>query len=195
MTTTTTTKTKPACIASGLPDVGIYIACLASYNGGILQGAWVDLELCQDEEDIQEGIDWVLATSPEPGAEEWAMHDSCGLPGYLSRTEWPGLGELVAWVDGLSAMIDQDEREAYRLECEDQGQTIDEDAFRSAYCGCYSSGEEYAQELAEEIDSIPARLAWPLTCIDWQDAWRELTHDGYREEACSSGGVHIFRSC
>ena len=145
--------------------MGIYIACLASYNGGILQGAWVDLELCQDEEDIQEGIDWVLATSPEPGAEEWAMHDSCGLPGYLSRTEWPGLGELVAWVDGLSAVIDQDEREAYRLECEDQGQTIDEDAFSGAYCGCYSSGEEYAQELAEEIDSIPARLAWPLTCI------------------------------
>jgi antirestriction protein len=178
VTTTTTTRTKPACIASGLPDVGIYIACLASYNGGILQGAWVDLELCQDEEDIQEGIDWVLATSPEPGAEEWAMHDSAGLPSYLSRTEWP-----------------EDEREAYRLECENQGETIDEDAFRATYCGCYSSGKDYAYELAEEIDAMPKEFPWPLTCIDWQNAWRELTYDGYREEDCSSGGVHIFRSC
>jgi hypothetical protein len=87
MATTTTTRTKPACIADWLPDVGIYVACLASYNGGILQGAWVDLEQCQDEEDIQAGI-------------------------------------------------------------------------------------------------------------DWERAWRELTYtDGYREEPCSSGGVHIFRSC
>ena len=190
---TTTTITKPACIASGLPDVGIYVACLASYNGGILQGAWIDLEQCQDTEDIQAGINWVLATSPEPGAEEWAMHDSSGLPSYLSGTEWPGLDELVSWADGLSAVIDQDEREAYCLACEDQGQTIDEDSFRETYCGCYSSGEDYAQGLAEELGSIPEDAAWPLTCIDWESAWRDLRHDGYREEPCSSGGVHIFR--
>ena len=192
---TNATTTKPACIASGLPDVGIYVACLASYNGGILQGAWLDLEQCKDEEDIQEGIDWVIATSPEPGAEEWAVHDSSGLPGYLSRTEWPELGELIAWVDGLSSYVDEDDREAYRLECENQGQTIDEDSFRETYCGCHGSGEQYAQELAEDTDSIPAQLAWPLTCIDWESAWRELTYDGYREEDCGSGGVHIFRSC
>ena len=191
---TTTTTTKPTCIASGLPDVGVYIACLASYNNGILHGAWLDLEGDIDEEDIQAGIDWVLATSPEPGAEEWAMHDSVGLPGYLSGTEWPGLGDLVAWADGLSAVIDQDEREAYRMDGENQGQTIDEDSFREAYCGCYSSGEDYAQELAEELGSIPKDAGWPLTCIDWESAWRDLTHDGYREEPCSSGGFHIFRS-
>ena len=189
-----TTATKPACIASGLPDVGIYIACLASYNGGILQGAWIDLEECQDTEDIQEGIGWVLATSPEPGAEEWAVHDSSGLPSYLSGTEWPGLDELVAWADGLSAVIDQDDREAYRLECENQGQTLDGDSFREAYCGCYSSGQDFAYDLAEEQGSVPD-LGWPLTCIDWEAAWRDLTFDGYREEPCSSGGVHIFRSC
>ena len=190
---TTTTMTKPACIASGLPDVGVYIACLASYNGGILQGAWIDLEECHDTEDIQEGINWVLATSPEPGAEEWAMHDSSGLPSYLSRTEWPALGDLVAWADGLSAMY-RDEREAYRLECENQGQTLDQDDFRETYCGCWSSGEQYAQELAEELGSVPQDAAWPLTCIDWESAWRDLTFDGYRADDCASGGVHIFRS-
>ena len=191
---TTTTITKPACIASGLPDVGIYVACLASYNGGILQGAWIDLEQCQDTEDIQAGINWVLATSPEPGAEEWAMHDSARLPGYLSRTEWPALTELVSWADGLSNYPDQDEREAYRLACEDQGQTLDEEAFRETYCGCYSSGGDYAYGLAEELGSIPEDAAWPLTCIDWESAWRDLTFDGYRSEPCSTGGVHIFRS-
>lgn len=185
----------PAYIASGLPEVGCYIACLASYNAGRLHGAWIDLEACQDEDDVQEAIRWILATSPEPRAEEWAMHDSAGLPCYLSRTEWPGLGELIAWADGISAVLDEDEREAYRLACEDQGQTLDEDQFRDTYCGCYSSGTDYAQELAEGTGSLPAELPWPLSCIDWASAWHELTYDGYRAEPCSSGGVHIFRSC
>jgi antirestriction protein len=191
--TATITATKPACIASGCPEVGIYVACLAAYNSGRLHGAWIDLEGDTDEEDLQEAIAWILATSPEPGAEEWAMHDSSGLPSYLSRTEWPDLGELVSWADELSNYPGEDEREAYRLACEDQSQTIDEDAFRETYCGTYSSGEDYAQELAEETDSIPAQLPWPLSCIDWESAWRELTFDGFRAEDCASGGVHIFR--
>ena len=189
------TTTKPACIATGCPEVGIYVACLAAYNNGKLHGDWIDLEGDIDEEGIQEGIDWMLSHSPEPGAEEYAVHTSSGLPGYLSSTEWPALGELVAWVDGLSTYADEDTREAYRLECENQGQTIDEDAFRETYCGQYSSGENYAIELAEDLDAMPTQLAWPLSCIDWESAWRELTHDGYRAEDCASGGVHIFRSC
>ena len=193
--TITTTATKPACVADYLPEVGVYIACLASYNSGRLHGAWIDLEGDTDEEDLQEAIAWVLATSPAPDAEEWAMHDSSGLPSYLSRTEWPALAELVSWADELSNYPGEDEREAYRLACEDQGQTIDEDSFRETYCGTYSSGEDYAQELAHELGSIPEDAAWPLTCIDWESAWRELTYDGYREEDCGSGGVHIFRSC
>ena len=37
--------------------------------------------------------------------------------------------------------------------------------------------KEYAQELAEETDSIPKGLTWPLTCIDWDQAARELQYD------------------
>jgi hypothetical protein len=77
---TTTTTTKPTCIASGLPDVGVYIACLASYNNGILHGAWLDLEGDIDEEDIQAGIDWVLATSP------------------FSRAAWLSQRHRMAWI-------------------------------------------------------------------------------------------------
>jgi antirestriction protein len=194
MTSTTATTTKPACIATGCPEVGVWVACLSSYNAGRLHGAWIDLEGDTDEDDLRDAIAWILSTSPEPGAEEWAIHDSCGLPSYLSRNEWPDLSELVAWADGISAYYDEDEREAFRLACEDQGETIDQDAFRDTYCGCYSSGEDYAQELAEELGSTPADRPWPLSCIDWASAWRDLTFDGYREEPCSSGGVHVYRA-
>lgn len=37
--------------------------------------------------------------------------------------------------------------------------------------------EEYAMELAEEIGAIPDNLQWPCTCIDWEQAARELQMD------------------
>ena len=37
--------------------------------------------------------------------------------------------------------------------------------------------QEYAQELAEDCGLIPDGLAWPLTCIDWEHAARELKYD------------------
>lgn len=35
----------------------------------------------------------------------------------------------------------------------------------------------YAQELADDIGAIPDRLGWPLSCIDWDQAARELQMD------------------
>ncbi|QNG26076.1 antirestriction protein ArdA [Synechococcus sp. HK01-R] len=191
--TATTTK-KPACIFPEMPYTGVYIACLASYNAGRLHGAWVDLEQCQDEGDIQAAIDWILATSPEPGAEEWAMHDSSNLPGYLSRNEWPALSDLIEWAHVACSLGSPEEDEAYRLACENQGKTLDKDQFWETYCDCYSSEEDYAYKQAIRTGALPDELPWPLSHIDWAGAWRELASDGYHAEPCSSGGVHIFCS-
>lgn len=37
--------------------------------------------------------------------------------------------------------------------------------------------EEYAQELAEELDYIKKDVHWPYTCIDWERAAQELQYD------------------
>lgn len=37
--------------------------------------------------------------------------------------------------------------------------------------------EEYAQVLADDIGAINAEAHWPLTCIDWEQAARELSYD------------------
>lgn len=48
------------------------------------------------------------------------------------------------------------------------GETLIRDTYFSAY----------AQELAEDCGDIPRdRLNWPLSCIDWQWAARELKYD------------------
>jgi hypothetical protein len=37
--------------------------------------------------------------------------------------------------------------------------------------------KDYAMELAEDIGAIPDNLQWPCTCIDWDQAARELQMD------------------
>lgn len=36
---------------------------------------------------------------------------------------------------------------------------------------------EYAQELAEEIGALDRNASWPMTCIDWEQAAKELSAD------------------
>lgn len=37
--------------------------------------------------------------------------------------------------------------------------------------------EDYARDLAYDIGAVPDGLTWPLTCIDWEYAARELAYD------------------
>lgn len=37
--------------------------------------------------------------------------------------------------------------------------------------------EDYARQLAEDIGAIPDDASWPCTCIDWEQAARELAMD------------------
>jgi len=55
----------------------IYVACLAAYNNGKLRGEWIDAN--QDDDAIFDDIKKILSTSPEPLAEEWAIHDYEGF--------------------------------------------------------------------------------------------------------------------
>ena len=193
-TTTATTTTAPRCVALNYcPEVGAYFACLASYNNGRLHGAWVDLELCQDREDLVEAITWILHTSPTPMAEEWAMHDHAGLPDFLSRTEWPELAHLVEWAQALDSLSEagEDAGEAYRLFCENQSTIVEPEDFESAYLGRHDSGADYAADRAAELGLLD-HLVWPFNYIDWEGAWDELDSDGFWQKRSSSGGVHIF---
>jgi hypothetical protein len=79
---------------------------------------------------------------------------------------------------------------------------IDPDILEDAYQGRadgYSeerAGADYAQQLAEDTGDINWKtLQWPLTCIDWDAAWRELEMgDGYRLHDLGGGDWLVFRN-
>jgi antirestriction protein len=51
----------------------------------------------------------------------------------------------------------------------------------------------YAQELAEDIGAIPVDLPWPIRCIDWEYAARELAYD--YSVVRYEGTDYYIRSC
>ena len=46
-----------------------------------------------------------------------------------------------------------------------------------AYQGEYTSDEDFAQNMAEELGQIDKSAKWPNSCIDWEFAAKELMYD------------------
>lgn len=101
-------------------------------------------------------------TGPEPISD--AYHDAhCAvLDAEKALEEWDE--ENAAELKALTDLAE--EAEGYSDDWE-YGATLIRDSYF----------EEYAQELAEEIGAIDRNASWPYTCIDWDQAARELRMD------------------
>jgi len=64
----------------------VYVACLAAYNNGRLHGAWIEVT---KPDVIMEHVRAMLAASPEPNAEEWAIHGATRKSHLLSEAGMP----------------------------------------------------------------------------------------------------------
>ena len=79
----------PLGTASALPSEDaprIYVACLAAYNNGCLHGRWID---ATTPDEIMDEVRAMLAASPLPGAEEWAIHGATRKSHLLSEAGMP----------------------------------------------------------------------------------------------------------
>jgi hypothetical protein len=78
---------------------------------------------------------------------------------------------------------------------------LDPDNIEDAYQGRAEgwseerAGADYAQQLAEDTGAWAGKHVWPLSCIDWEDAWNELRlGDGFRLHDIGGGDWLVFRS-
>jgi antirestriction protein len=76
----------------------IYVASLSDYNAGRLHGAWIDAS--QDLDEVWRQVSEMLAASPEPIAEEWAIHDYDNF-GPLRLDEYESLCTVVGLAQGI----------------------------------------------------------------------------------------------
>jgi hypothetical protein len=47
----------------------IYVACLASYNRGVLHGEWIEIDVDKSADDVREDVKHILPRSPVSGVE------------------------------------------------------------------------------------------------------------------------------
>ena len=149
-------------------EIRIYVACLASYNNGILHGRRIDAQ--QEAWAIYNDIRAMLDASPVAGAEEWAIHDYEGFGGiHLSENE--GI-DRVAEIAGFLA-----EHASLGVALVDHYHDIEQArvALEDRYYGSYSSLADYMQEVTECCTEVPEPLRY---YIDWQAMARDAEMNG-----------------
>jgi len=163
----------------------IYLACLSSYNNGILFGEWIDATC--DVEDIQEQIKQLLAKSPMPGAEEFAVHGHSGF-GSLGIDEYESLEEIH---EKALFIVEHGELGAEVMAHYSADVEYAKEALEEYYVAEYESELDYATELFDELylHGIPKHIQG---YIDYEKFQRDIFIDSYFSLDVN-GSCHIFR--
>ena len=167
-------------------EIRIYVADLAAYNNGKLHGVWLDAT--DDLDKIWNTVTAMLKASPEPDAEEWAIHDYEGFGNYR-LSEWESferIQEIAQFIEDHPA-IGTELLSHFGGELEEARIAAEEN-----YYGCYTSLADYAQQLAEDTTEIPENLAYYL---DYERMGRdiELSGDIFTIETAHDK-LHVFWS-
>jgi antirestriction protein len=165
----------------------IYVACLSSYNGGRLHGAWIDCD--QDSDEIMAEIKAMLSRSPmnEEGqeCEEWAIHSYEGFLG-VEISEHEGIDRVV---EIAQALEEHGEAMAAFLE---HYSFEDIDDFEERYQGSYESEQAFTEEHYSELIDKVEQAGLQSIYIDFETLTRDLFISGFTGIREGYEALHIF---
>ena len=170
----------------------IYVACLAAYNSGQLHGEWIAAD--QETQEIYADIKSMLNKSPEPFAEEWAVHDYEGF-GTISLSEWPDI-ERVSTLAKLIVAHGEPFSPWYQNQDGDNFECSElEDLFLEQWQGAYESETDFAYKLLEESGQLSALPVWAQNYFDYESYARDLKLSGDFSFTRHSCQTYVFRNC
>ncbi len=158
----------------------IYVACLASYNAGVLYGEWFDVDI--DADDLAEQITVMLADSSSPGAEEYAIHDHDGFCG-VEIGEYSSLAEVCQ-----AAELIEKHGAIFGAACSAFGSVNEAINAMERYCGAYDSAADYAEGYAEDcgdLANVPNQIRYAIN-------WSHYADNLCLTEVRMGAKVHIF---
>lgn len=165
----------------------IYVASLSDYNAGRLHGVWLDAN--HDIEDLQTGIDSMLAASSEPNAEEYAIHDYEEW-GPVHLDEYTSLDVISRVAKGLAL---HGAAFGHWAEYVRFGED-DMDRFEDVYQGCWDSLAAWAEDVVDDLGegTLDVITEWlrPYVSIDFEQLGNDMATDYYTAE--DHDGVHIY---
>lgn len=160
----------------------VYVGTYAKYAAGNIAGKWLDLEDFTDAEEFNEACKALHADEADP---EFMFQDWEDIPeGMISESHIDP--EVFDWVQ-----MDEDDKEllsVYRSEV-DQAGTLEQ--AQEANNGRYSSAEDFAVSLFDELGEL-SKVPDFLRChIDWAGVARDLSADYVFADY--NGDVWVFR--
>lgn len=172
-------------------DPKIYVACLAAYNNGQLHGEWIDAS--QDADDIRTQIKTILAKSPQPLPEEWAVHDFEGFGG-IDLGEWPDI-ELVS---ALAKLISE-HGDAFAVWYQHHdGHYFDvielEEKFLESWQGAFESETVFASQFLEGIGQLSELPTWAQNYFDFESYARDLRLNGDFSFIPHNGETYVYNN-
>jgi antirestriction protein len=160
---------------------------ITSYNAGKLHGKWIDCD--QDSDIIWEEIREMLKESPEPIAEDWAIHDYENF-GDLRISEYADIEKVAE-----CAQLLEKHGLAFAAYASYVGEDYaTEESFEDAYCGEWDSEKAYAEDLFDECyaHDIPENLRFYM---DYEAFARDLFIGDCFSIDSGNGTVYVFRNC
>ncbi|MDO9381062.1 MAG: antirestriction protein ArdA [Nocardioidaceae bacterium] len=172
----------------------IWVGSLSDYNAGRLHGEWIDAAV--DTDTLNESVRAILAASPDPGAEEFAIFDYDEFGSYRPD-EYEPLDHVARVARGIAEHGPAFAAFAYLHD----GTPDFLDGFSDAYMGHFTSGEDWARETIGDLDlekqldeAVPAALRGYVQ-IDYEGWARDAQISGdVAVEDADDGGVWVFRS-
>jgi antirestriction protein len=167
----------------------IYVACLSSYNNGILFGEWIECDL--GAESIQESIKEMLSKSPMKDAEEWAIHDVDNFYG-INISEFENI-EKVAQIAEMLENTDYESKliaEVYQhlsIEPEDVLPWMEDN-----YYGKYESLADFAEEWLDNSGQLNGTLKEFQYYFDFDLFAKEVLMNDFFEIDLGYREKHIF---
>lgn len=142
----------------------IYVACLESYNNGILYGARINA--LQSPRDIMSQVSLMLKNSSFPHAEEWEIHDYDDFGG-LTMPEHVS----VETVTEIAHFIhEQGELGVALLKYFGLDLPYVKEAIEEHYLGEYDSEADFVESFTEDTNPVPEHLSF---YIDYEKMARD----------------------
>ena len=186
-------------LKSELNECKVYVACLACYVEGKLNGQWMtadELDAAWEVDwanDVKEGDEYVAKRilCPHDEHEEWAIHDY-DMHG-VNLGEHPDIPNLIE----LMRLLDEDSDYAIALQLM-KGVGADYDAqrimeVRDAMVS-YTCRSDWAREMCEDIYSreLEALPHFITGTIDWDWVGQQLEYDYYTHEVgYTTYAIHV----
>ena len=166
----------------------IYVACLAAYNSGRLHGEWIDAN--QDPEEIQADVEEMLERSPEPDAEEWAIHDFEGFSSLRldEHADLEYVSKLAEFIDDVGPIA------AELVAHSDSESTIEDivERYEETQLGVWDSLVEWAEDYLDDTGDLAGLPENLKHYFDYEAFARDAELGGDIWTIELNGSVHVF---